>query len=870
MHDGDRLPGNRPPADVDEEVDEEIAFHLDRRVDDLVASGLSRSDAERQALREFGNVDRARTSLRRETKRIRRRRRLAARMDRLGLDLRTAIRRIVRHPGYALVSVVILAMTIGANTVVLGIADAVLFRPLPYTDADGLRTIGMELPETGERFTRVADRYVEALSSQTNPIGEIATAVSVSSLTVESPRGLEAVPLIQASANYFEVLGVRPALGRLFHTGDVDGADRIAVLSHGAWIRRFGGDVGIVGESVLLGERSFEIVGVLPPDFFFPTPSLQAPEVVTVAPPTPAGSTDGSFDPIVRLAPGMSPERAQAEMDRVTAPLADPGSNDWGTRPALSEVRPVLYRTGGPIVRLVLSASALLLLLGCVNLANLTWARNRRLEREVGVRRALGATPSRIARPMVIEATLLSLLAGAVAVGLAVMSFDRLLPLVPPVAFGAGPVGIDLRVGIITVVLGALAGLAFSLGPALVTARRGARVDRGAVSARPRGSRSPWVRRPLVAIQVATTLVLVFGAVVTGRALIDVVSAPLGFVPEGVVVARVLPPEGISGADASDFYRTAARTIEARPNVLSAGAASSVPLVRPGGWAAVTSAENGGSIGMWMHVLPGYIETAGIPVVRGRTFSRQDAEADAPVTVVSRALASRAFGSGDPIGETLVDERGRALTVIGVVDDVRVRAGGDATPPAYALPGDRTRTMAVLVRTASVSPEILDEIQSELIGLSPDRIASVSWWTDSIAGLTAFRNPRFQTLVLGVFGGLALGLTAIGVFGVVASSVSARTREFGIRMALGSTSARVVRLVVAQSIGTVIVGLIAGLLATRWLSGLAESQLFDVDVNDPATLAAAVLTVTVAALAAAYLPARRAGRIDPAVAQRVE
>ena len=571
----------------------------------------------------------------------------------------------------------------------------------------------------------------------------------------------------------------------------------------------------------------------------------------------------GTFHPIVRRAPGVSRDRAQAEIDALIRPLVS--TPTAVALPYLEDIRSVLYPTGRPIMALLLSASALVLLLGCVNLTNMLLTRARQGERDAGIRLALGAGRGRLVRELVCEAVLVGLGGAAMALAVTYWSFDLLLRQVPPVAYGSAPVGVDARV----LGFGLALGIVASVLVAVIPAWRVTRVDAQQLLQQRSGARPVRFGRSIVAAQVAMAVLLVFGAVVTARALIAVLRVPLGFSSDNVLRLSA-QPGGLRGAARQDFYVRLIDSLSERADVISAGAIASIPLA---GSTADDAVAIGGvrlrNAGLY-HVLPGYFETLGIPLRHGRLLDARDARSRADVAVLSEGAVKILFPDRDPLGASISNTRGRVFVVVGVVGDVRTRFGDDTTQPIYVLPGDGARVMSVVVRMRARSEAALTDIKRGLAALAPATPIGGGWWSDEIAANTAYRIPRFQTLVLGSFAGLALVLTATGILGVVSFLIAMRTREMGIRIAVGATPSSLVVLMLRQTLIPVALGLVAGLVATRWAGRFAEAQLSSVDVHDPATLVAASLAVLLTAVLAAYLPARRAGRVDPIAVLRVD
>lgn len=787
-------------------------------------------------------------------------------MDAIIHDLRYAFRSLARSPGFTTVAVLTLAVAVGANTAILSIADAVLFRPLPYSDPERVYVLLMRQPSTGRRFTMVPHEHIQAIDGRHGGLSEVGLIVDGPRVVVTTADGAESVPTLAVSANYFDVLGVRPARGRLFDARDAAEPGRSAVLSHSAWQQRFGGDDQIIGRSVKVGSSSFDVVGVLPPKFFFPVNvHATAPEIVTVTPTVPRGAKGGVFYPAVRLEPGITRERAQTELDALMAPLAARGVSNLAATPVLDEVRASIFPSGQPIMWFLLAGAMFLLLLACANLANLLLARSQRREQETAVRAALGASTARLVRPIVLEALIVGLAAAALALLVTNSTFEALARQVPRMVYRNVPIGVDLRIVGFSVGLSLLGGLIFSVIPAW----RSAALD---VRARIQGvNRSGSLRhrrfgRPMVAVQVALAIVLVFGAVITTRAFVSVLRVPLGFAPENVIAIHVTPRRGTSQRD---FYARAIETLVRRSDVISAGAGGSIPLYGAAPDEPAFKAGSRNRIAGIVQVLPGYFETLGIRLARGRLPNWTDVRTGVDVAVVAESTARLLFPGRDPLGETFDNSSGRRFIVIGVVSDFRQSLEPQQIPFVYVLGNTAAPLYTIVVRTRDRQDVLLKEIRREVAALVPG-VLTATWWSESIEGLAAYRNPRFQTIVLGTFAAFALGLTGLGVFGVVSFLVAMRTKEMAIRMAMGATPESLITFVLRQAFTPIAVGIMMGLLATHWARGLAEVQLFKVETRDPAMLVAAVLTVVLATLAAAYLPARRAGRVDPVQALRAE
>ena len=865
------------------EAVEELEFHLEREIDARVAGGMSPEDARRTALRDIGGLTQALESVRG----IR-----ATWLDAVWQDFLQAGRRLTREPRFAAIAVLTLTLAVGGNATVLGIADAVLFRPLPYADPDRVYALQISNRESGTLTAMTPFSFMEAIDSIGSDISPVAFTQTGPRVVVMSPDGPQRVATIAVSSDYFRVLGVAAARGRTFDEPDAPDAGRLALLSYRAWHERFNGDDGIVGRSVTIGSATFEIAGVLPSRFVYPRTMAREPEIVVQMARFAPGTLGGAFDAVVRLGPGITRERAQAELDAVVAPVADRDPAWQGQRPVLLDVRSALYgRLATPIMRLLVASAALILLIGCANLANLLLVRGQRRERDSAMRLALGARPVRLIRPLLFEAAIIGAVGAALAVGLAAAVFDALMRQIPPQAYGSAPVGVSGRVAAIALGMSLLGALIFSVVPAW----RATRLDvLGLIQRRVAPGRGrAWVGRPMIAAQVALSFVAVVGAVAAARAFITVANTPLGFSPEGVLridaeparqdpppgpivavrpgaISRVDPPP--SPVDRLAFYERTLHALRARPDVISAAAATALPLDGSAPYSGVkpSSGGTGERVGL-DYVEPGFFETIGMSLVRGRLLAADDARGDRDAAVISDAGARMLFSDRDALGQTFAQVgTNREFRVVGIVANVRQRLDEASPPRVYVLPQDNRGVLTLVARVTRRSDARLVDIKAALRAAVPDATVNAAWWSDDIAGVTAYRSPRFQAIVLGAFGVLALGLTALGVFGVINHVVVSRTREMGVRVAMGAAPQSLARFVLRRALVPVVAGLAGGVLLLRWITPLAQTQLAKVDTRDPSTLAATAAAVLIAAFAAAYLPAHRAGRVDPVRALKAE
>lgn len=758
-------------------------------------------------------------------------------------------------------AVATLALAIGANTAVFGVADAVLFRPLPYGEPDRLYLLRAVNENTGRRSTAVARDSIELIGREHRGLGPVADRGPSTIVSHTSADGTERMSAVTVSANYFDVLGVDAARGRLFAQEDAADPGGRAVLSYNSWQRRFGGDEGIVGRVVHLGSRERHIIGVLPEGFIFPAEFLLfpyglsgAPEYVTLSPPLSARARRRPvLNPIVRLESDVTHEQAQAELDVLLGPAAGTASP---SRIVLDEIRPVVFPVATSTMSALVAAAGLVLLLGSANLAGMFLARARRRQYEIGVCIALGATRSRLARPILFEALLIGIAGAALALVATSLTYDILLRQVPPMAYGDAKIGLDPRVAVFTVSLGLASGVLFAVAPAwhlrrldplALLRRRDGRTERRAA------------QTALVAAQVAIAVVLTFGAALAGRAVVSVLRAPLGFDPSDVLTIELRAP-GDEPGERRAFYRQTLDGLRARQDVLAAGAAGALPLDSTAPEETVTDAAGDAAVGI-VHITPGYFDTIGVPLLRGRPLSRSEFDAGGDVAIVSASAARALFPDSEPVGRTFTTSADRRLTVVGVVRDVQ-QSFEDWPPVAYAIPETFARDLRIVARMRQQAGSLADTHRA--IGRTvPGEPVTVRRWADTISNLPQYRNRRFQALVLGGFAGVALGLTALGTFAAVAFLVASRRREIGIRMAIGASRSSVVRLCMQRGLFPVLAGIVPGLFGAWWIGRVVESRLYEVEGQDPAALIVGTVVVGMAAALAALLAARHAARVDP-------
>jgi predicted permease len=813
-------------------------------------------------------------------------------MDRLAQDVRGAVRGLARSPGFTAVALVTLALGIGANTALFSVVDAVLLKALPFAEPDRLYLIWSRHTST-DRYPFQIPEFCDYRDQNRTLEGLAGFANWNANLTGDGPA--ERLPGLRMSDNTFELLGVGALLGRTLRTGDdVPGHEKVVVLSHGLWQRRFGGDPEIVGRSVVLNGDSFEVVGVLRPEFLFPV--LTAQLAIPLAPdkdPWRHNRDSTNFIRVLgRARPGVTRAQIADDLNAIAARLLAEFPNSYARKKG---VLPVLYqeeitRNFSQALWVLLGAVALLLLIACANLANLVLVRGTERRREMAIRQALGATTSQLARQLVVESALLALGGAVLGVVLAWWAVPALVALSPAAMPRAKEIAISLPVLVFTAVAAVLSGLAFGLLPALRTARVDPNHDLKSEGRGGAGSADVRrVRGLSVAAQVALMVVLLTGAGLLLKSFREVMRVDAGF-DAGVLTVRLSLPRGsyAEPAKVSRFYQDVEARLLALPGVASVAAVNHVPLN-----GALASAdykipdrppvsEDQLPTAQYRMVTPSYFKTMGIPVLAGRAFGDDDREGGALVAVISQSLARQSFPDRDPVGLHLMvadtPEGFRSMEIVGVVADVKhVSLEGEVQPhlyvPYYQVHPQilvwLTTNQFLVLRTAGPPLALAESVRRELAQVDPN-VAAADIRTSGYYVETASGSRRFSLVLLALFAAVALVMAAVGIYGVVSYTVAQRTRETGVRLALGATMRDILGLVLGEGLKRTVVGIVVGLLAALAASRALQGLLYGVQATDPATYAAVVVVLVAVALGASLLPAWRAARLDPLAALRRE
>ena len=802
-------------------------------------------------------------------------------------DLRYALRMLVKSRGFAAAAIVTLALGIGAATAIFTVVNAVLLRPLPYPDEDRLTMVWLTNPLQGIDKDVSPYPTFRAFRDASTSLSHLAAwfGTSMNLTGAGEPRRVRGAFV---SDGFFPMMGVPPLLGRGLHDDEHEpGRHEVAVIGHGLWTRAFGADPRAIGGAITFNDTRFTIVGVMPPGFAFPG------DAEFWLPLAPAGGlrdlfeSRGSFwlSVLGRLRAGASREAAASELETTMRQLDQQFPAAYAGQGILLE--PLLETIAGRLrlPLLVLQGAVLfLLLIACANVANLLFARATARHREMAIRAALGAGRGRLVRQLLAESLLLAAFGAAGGLVLAVWSVDLLQAFAPEELPRLQEVGVDGAVLAFAALVMVAVAIVFGLAPALHLARPDL-VAPLKNSARTGSERTGLARAVLVGAQISLALMLLVGAGLLFRSFTRVMDVDPGFDPAGVLTVELaLPSQRYStGELRSQFYERLLDRLAAQPGVESAGAIRDVLLSRlPGsapiaieGRADLSEADRNLPIA-FDPITPGFLRAMRIPLVAGRTFTAADDAAAPRVAIVNESLVRRFFPGTDPIGRRVTFDNPEAdsirwLTIVGVAADAR-RSGLDVGPrPELYLPHTQfsTADMTLTLRTAGDPIGLAGPVRAAVAELDPElplaRVATL----DQLVG-ASIAGRRFNMLLLGVFSLLALVLAGIGIYGVIAYLVSRRTREFGLRLALGAQRGDVLRMVIGQGAAVTAAGTLVGIAGAAALTRVLEGLLYEISPTDTPTFAAVTAVLVTVALVACYIPARRATRIDPALSLRAE
>jgi putative ABC transport system permease protein len=868
---------------VEHDLDEELRAFVEQTAEEKQNAGLSPKEARRAALIDLGGMEQVKERVRDA--------RSGSTIDQLRQDASFAVRMLRRNPVFAVIAVTTLALGVGATTAVFSVVDTVVFRRLPYQEPDRLVKICGTGPQDRSCDDDVSLEEFESLRDDSDTFQQIAADDGTGATIMRADGSRESVGVGLVSQNWLSTLGVRPLVGRDFAPAETQpGRDRVVILTHDYWRRRFKSDANVLGTALALDGAVHTVIGVLPPNVLRSYADVLKPLVMT-------GYADGSLDVFARLKPGLTLAQARAAVAIIGQRLDR--QSPAGRSGRRLDVEPLdryyaaVQRKAAQGLLLMLGAVGLVLLIACANVANLLLARATARRRESVIRSALGASRGRLVRQFLVETMLLFVLGGGLGICAARLSLDSLAALA--VSGGYVPermsVAIDLRVVGVSLVVALFTGLAFGLAPALEASRvdlaAGLRGAARALTGAPRGGRA---RRVLIVSELALLLVLLTGFGLLMRSFERVYTASGGFNPDHVLITG--SDGGRSFPQAMVFWRAAIERARGTAGVTSVALTSRPPVHgarrqhiaiegRP-----VASSDEAAQAGDVL-ISAEYLQTLGIPLLKGRAFTDADNERSRPVVIISESLARRHFPNEEPLGRRVRLLERSPMTccsapaavegvwreIVGVVGNVR-QANLDEEPALTVYrPYSQIveHDMYLLVRTGSSAQAapVAANLQSRLTSLDPSR----EWWdvramAQVIRDSESIRLRRFVLILLGTFAAIALILGAVGMYGVASSAVAERTKEIGVRMALGATRPAIFRQMLGDMLVLATAGVALGSAGALTLTHLIRAMLFGISATDPMTYGAVAALLAAVVLLATYLPARRATQVDPMVALR--
>jgi putative ABC transport system permease protein len=867
------------------DVDEDIRAHIETETQDNIARGTTPEAARHAAMKKFGNV----ALVREDTRNVW----TLVWLEQFLQDVRYGLRSLRKSPGFTAIAVLTLALGIGANTAIFSVVNSTLLAPLPFTDSARLVNLWghseqFDFPNLGLSLPDIED-----IRAQSSTLASI-TPYTYRSVDLSGRMAPKQLDSASVPAGFFETLGLHPLYGRTFTDSETSaGQDRVAILSGSLWRDEFGADPRIVGTDITLDKKSYRVIGVMPP-----MPQIFSPASVDIWTPfvvVPGQAAQRGMHgtlAIARLKPGVTVAQAQAELDGIAARLAKayPGDDQgWSFR--VNSMRgDIGHDTRVPLM-ILLGAVGFVLLIACANVGNLFLSRGWARRRELALRATLGAARGRLIRQLLVECGLLAFAGGACGLLLALWGVDALKTLLPSSMQLIGDLQINLRVLFFTMGLSLLAGLLFGLAPAFLFSQYDlttAMKECGAGSQSGASSREHHpLRQLLVVTEMALALVLVVGATLALRSFSHMLRADFGFETERVLALHLDFPEAkFNNRDEMFSYvRAATERLAATPGVESVVAASNGPLSSRHNEATFriedAHADSKSQLSAnWHSVAPGYFETLAIPILRGRDFNALDGK-DARAVVVSQSFARAFFDVESVIGKRIsTDEDAQHhpiwSEIVGEVADVReVNPRIEPKPTIYVPFFDASHysgvplSVELLLRTRTDAAALIPSVERQLWNFDAGQpVAEALAMNQRVAHSVA--SPRFQSFLLGAFGALGLLLATVGIYGLISYSVSQRTHEIGLRMALGAEPQSILNLVLSQGMKLALAGIAIGIVASLALTRLMSSLLFGVSATDPLTFVGVALLLAGVAALASYLPARRAMRVDPMVALRYE
>jgi putative ABC transport system permease protein len=862
---------------MEDELQAELQFHLEREIEENIARGMTPEEARFAALRSFGGVERVKEESR-DVRGIRR-------LEELWQDLRYGARMLLKQPGFTLIAVLTLALGIGANTAIFSVVNAALLCPLPYADDERLVMIWGKFPGAGIKRASVSVPEFIDYRDQTHSFAQVGI-YGDKDFTLTGRGEAERFSGALVSANLLSLLGINPAIGRHF-LAEENQPDRshVVILSYSLWQRRFGGDPQLIGQEITLNGIACTVVGIMPPGFQFPGAETQIWQPLDITAARLNERYSRWLSSVARLKSGVTMAQARAEMDALAHSMRQEHPRfyreDWGVN--LIPLRNELIGDVRDALPILLAVVGCVLLIACANVANLLLSRATARQKEMTVRAALGAGRWRLIRQLLTESILLAAAGGGLGLLLALWGNANLIKLGPQELSSGGPVSIDGRVLLFTLLVSLLTAVLFGLAPAWQTSKLNlteALKEGGRNASAGRGR----MRNLLVIGEIAMALILLVGAGLALKSFYRLLLVDPGFDPANVLTMRLdLSPVAYpEGRQQRAFYEQVLSRIESLSGVQAAGAVHNLPMSGGGNtrnFSIEGRPEPSLSVDFYQ-ASPHYFSAMGMQVVSGRFFTPDDREDRPRVAIVNETLARHFFPDQNPLGKRI--KMGAAtgqfpwLSIVGVVRDVKQNALDEETKPALyvsylqpPLPDWKFQYMFLVVRTQYDSLSLLPALRNTVQALDKNQpVYRVAAMEQLLAHSMAAR--KFSLLLLALFAALALALSVIGLYGVLAYTVTQRMREIGIRMALGAQRIDVLRLVVKQGMALALIGIAVGLSASFALTRLMKTLLYSVSPTDPLTFTVITLLLTFVALLACWIPARRATKVDPLIALRCE
>jgi putative ABC transport system permease protein len=859
---------------VERELEEEMRLHAQWKAEKNERAGMDPLEAKSAALRQLGNATLQREQSRQSWG--------FPLLESVIQDLRYGARGLRKSPGFTVVALLTLALGIGATTAIFSIVYAVLLRPLPFTDSRRivtLSTVSSMFPEftLGQSIPNITDVKARAQSFETIAIYQLMR------LNLTGTAEPEEISAAAIAANYLDVFGIHPILGRSFVTADEQRqSGNVVLLGHRLWQRRFGGDREIVGKSVMLDQKPFTVVGVLPDTDFYVSwdgEKTQAWVPLVIKPEDQRNRSAWMYPTVAKLRPDVSVGRAQSEMDGIAAAIAQQYPKEASRiRFPVVALRDAAVGSGRRELLILLTAVGFLLLIACANVSNLVLSRGLERRREIALRAALGAGRGRILRQLLLESFLLALAGGAAGVVLAANGIAAFRALAPAGFPRLDELRLEPQVALFAFLISVLAAVLCGLAPAMSASRSDLNLN-----IRENSPDAPvrrrFLRGFLVVTEVALALVLLTGSALMVQSMVRMLRVDPGLRTDHLVTARLTLSETRYPTEEAQalFTRRFFDALRARPE-FSAVAMSNNSLLDHSTALLTFDPSTLGSNEKEFNLearsaSPGFFSTLGIPVLRGRDFNDSDLKGSPNVVVINDAMAQRFFPGQDPVGKVIKFSREskEQHQIIGVAADTRdIHLSSKPRPEVYfPILQDSFSEIHVMVRSSLDPAAVTGLLQKCLWSVDKDEpLRQVRSMTEVISGSVA--EPRFRTWLLTAFASAGLTLTLIGIYGVISYSVGQRTREMGIRIALGAQPGNVLQLVLSQGVRLTVLGAVIGVMGSLLLLRLLENQLYEIRPADPATLIGAALLMLLVALGASYIPARRATKVDPMQALRCQ